>query len=134
MGEIGIHLEYIFILSLESPFESCDIGSSESQFAGSFEEEQSSRVIDLELADDGGSIIGRMVVDDQDMEFFGQVHHSEDQVSDIFSFLVGWNDDQGVGHGDKEQIIVLAKIVYFTISLIRVADLGVGFEKYWLEI
>jgi hypothetical protein len=134
MGEIGIHLEYIFIVSFECPFESCDIGSSESQFAGSFEEEQSSRVIDLELADDSGGIIGGMVIDDQDMEFFGQVHHSEDQVPDIFSFLVGWDDDEGVGHGDKEQIIVWAKLVYFY----HIADQGLqyrgSFEKYWLEI
>ena len=99
MGEVGIHFEHIFILVFEGPLEACQIGGSESQFSGPLDQEEASRVVDLELFDDSGGMIGGMVVNDQDVELFGEAENGKQEWLDVFGFLVGGYDDEGIGHG-----------------------------------
>ena len=72
VGKVGIHFENIVVTLLQCPFEACDIGGSESKFAASFNQMQSSGIIPLsglkfflQVFHNSGSPVRRAVVNHQ---------------------------------------------------------------------
>ena len=70
VAEVGIHLEGIVVVVLQTPAEAGEIGGAESHFSFTFDHEQSFGELGLQCFDNSGSAIGRTIVDDQYVEWF----------------------------------------------------------------
>ena len=112
MAEVGIHLEDIVVVSFQCPFETCNIGSPQSQLALTLDDEEP--VVEFrrhQSADNGSSSVGRTVVNDKDMETLIQGEYGSDDLRDILLLIVRWDDDYTVA---------LVHLVIFCDAKIRI--------------
>ena len=95
MTEVGIHFKDVVILVFQRPLEASDVGSSQSEFAATFNEVQSvlEGITAYEILDNGGCSIGRIVIQYQNVESVLQSHDGMDDVANILLFVVGRNND-----------------------------------------
>ena len=96
VGEVGIHLEAVFVTALKHPAESGDVGCAETLFPGALNEVERGGKLALKTADDGGSAVGRAVVDDEDVELLGQGEYCTDYLLDVLFLVVCRYDDDRV--------------------------------------
>lgn len=93
VGEVGIHLEAVFVTALKHPAESGDVGCAETLFPGTLNEVERGGELALKAADDGGSAVGRAVVDDEDVELLWQGEYCADYLLDVLLLVVCRYDD-----------------------------------------
>ena len=93
VGEVSIHLENILVVAFQRPLETCDIGRAQSQFSGTFQDEEPVGELSHHAFHDIGGAIGTVVVDDEDIEGHRQVEDITDDLLDVFLFLIGWYND-----------------------------------------
>ena len=96
MAEVGIHLENVVILMLDGPLESGDVGGAEAELSLAFHHEEAVGEFLLHTAHDVGSAVGRVVLDDEDVEIFFKAEHRTDNVLDVLLFIISRYDDDAV--------------------------------------
>ena len=99
--KVRVHLKNILVVLLEGPLEAVDVGGTQAQLALALVEVYASRMLSLHLAHQVGRAVGRIVVDDEQVEGFRQCNHSLDDGLDVLAFLVGGYDDQSMRHAAK---------------------------------
>ena len=80
----------------DSPFETTDVGGTETEFAGTFYHEQTFGELLLQLFDNGSSPIGRTVFDDEYMEYFFQPEYGADDIFDVLFLVIRGDDNDAV--------------------------------------
>ena len=110
VAKVGVHLEDIVRLMLDSPLKTSDIGSTQALFAFPLDEVDAAFVLALHhLLDDVGSAVGRTVVNDQYLKQNRQFHHSCDDGLDVLFLVVSRNNDQSFYHkGNQFSVIILS--------------------------
>ena len=96
MREVGIHFDNKLIASVETPFEAHDVSRAEPQLSAAFQQVQAAVPLLLHSFDNGGSPVGRVVVDNQHIEHHRKREHGVDDVLDIFFFVVCGNNHHTV--------------------------------------
>ena len=96
MAEVGIHFEHIIVLMFDGPLETGDIGGSEPEFPLAFHHEEAVGELPLHPADDVGSAVGRVILDDEDVEKLFQSEYRPDDVLDVLLFVIGRYDDNAI--------------------------------------
>ena len=72
MGEVGVHLDDILIVTLERPLETGDVGSAKTELPGAFHQMNALRILLNKPLHYRGSAVGRVVIDDQYIKFVWQ--------------------------------------------------------------
>ena len=88
VAEVGIHLEDIVVAGVERAAEALDVGRAETELAGTLGEQHAARILRHLLAHDGGSAVGRVVVNHEHVEAVRQFHHCVDDCRRILSLVV----------------------------------------------
>src|SRR5262245_20121012 len=93
VGEVGVHLEDVLGPLIERVAEAVAVGRTQPQLARSLEQMDARRGGHPLLHDRGGAV-GRVVVDDEDVQVEGQRHQSVEQRRNVLAFVVGGDDDE----------------------------------------
>ena len=96
MAEVGIHFENVVILMFYGPFESGNVGSTQTQLTLALYHKEAVGELGLHMANDVGCAVGRVVLDDEDVEIFLEGEHRTDNVLDVLLFIIGWYNDDAV--------------------------------------
>ena len=96
MAEVGIHFKDVVVSLFDRPFEAGDVSCSQSEFAFSFNHEQTFGEFLLQTAYDVGRSVGRVVFDDQNMECLFQSEYCPDYILDVFLLIVSRNNHDTV--------------------------------------
>ena len=97
VAEVGIHLEDIVVVVLQSPFEPSDISRSQTEFSTPFDNKEAVAVFsDHQSTHDSCRTVGRTIVDDKDMETLIQGEYRTDNFLDILLLIIGRNDNYTV--------------------------------------
>ena len=99
--EIAVHLENVVVSVFERPLESGQVGRSQSQFALTFDQVQLPGILLLFFLHDRSRAVRRAVVDDQQVEFFGQRKDFVDHRTDVVQLVIGGNDYQVLHRGQR---------------------------------
>ena len=87
VAEVGVHLEYVFILVLQRPLEARDVSRAKPQLARALDDEQAVAKLAVNQAmHDGGGAVGRAVVNHEDVETLFQREHRTYYFLDVFLF------------------------------------------------
>ena len=97
MRKVGIHLEDVAVVLLQCPFESSDVGSSQTQFSTALYEVQFSREISAHQSfHDARRAVGRAIINHEDMESLFEREHGTNDFLDILFLVVGRNDNYAI--------------------------------------
>ena len=80
----------------DGPFEPGDVGGAETEFSFPLNQKQAIVEFFLQFLNDAGSAVGRIVVDDENVEILFEVKHISDNIFDIFLFVVCRNKNNAV--------------------------------------
>ena len=96
MAEVGVHFEDVVILMFYGPFESGDVGSTQAQLALTLYHKEAVGKLGLHTAYNVGCAVGRVVLDDEDVEIFLEGEHRTNDVFDVFLLVIGRYDNNAI--------------------------------------
>ena len=114
VAEVGVHLKDVVVFMFQRPFESSDIGCSQSLFSSAFDDEEAVAEFGTHQAlYDGGRSVGTTIVDDKDMKALLKSKHGPDDLLYIFLFIISRNNDYGIAGIHFLLIFYIAKLRIF---------------------
>lgn len=102
MREIAVHFENEFVIAFEGPFEAGAIGAAEALFFGAMKD-VNSWIFGGDFVGELASAVGRIVIDDKDVNGGGHLHDASNDVREIFPLVIRRNDDDGVAHSAADR-------------------------------
>ena len=97
MREVGVHLDDVVIAMLQRPFEPGNVGGAEAQLASALHQMHTLGVLANEFAHDGGSAVGRTVVNHKHVELvLGDFEHSLGDGTDVFLLVISGYDNDAI--------------------------------------
>ncbi len=97
MGKIGIHFEDELVAPFKCPFKTGDVGPAQSLFSLSVEDVDSG-IRRGHFVEQLAGPVGGVVVNEQNVRFGTMAENGPSYIPDIFLFVIGWDDNQGVVH------------------------------------
>ena len=91
--EVGIHIDQQFVVLADAKLEAGGHGGTESQLSGSVQDMQSG-FAESQLFDQLSGAVGRIVIDDEDLQIGAQVQQQGQQFPQILDFVVGTECDE----------------------------------------
>ena len=97
MGEVGIHLEDVVVTMFQTPFETCDVGSAQSLFSCTLQQEQTVGKLCLHQSlHNGGSAVRGTIINHKNVETFLQCKYCTDNLLNILLLVVSRYDNYAV--------------------------------------
>ena len=89
MAEVGVHLKDVLVAMAEGPFEARDVGGAQAPLAATLNDKQAASKLGVHqpvyyLC----GTIGAAVVDNQDVETFGEGKHGTDNLLDVLLLVI----------------------------------------------
>ena len=99
VAKVGIHLQDVVVVVLESPLEAGNVGCPQSLFTAAAEQEDPTRLLLRNLGNLGTGAVGRSIVHDEDVEGgIAQLQYRSRDGADILYLIIGRYDDQLTSH------------------------------------
>ena len=99
MAEVGIHLEDEVIALLQRPFETHDIGCTQTEFTRTLQDMQTTgKLISHQALNNGSSTIRTSVIDNEDIKLLFETEDSTDDFLDVFLLIICRNDYYAITH------------------------------------
>ncbi len=88
MREVSVHLADEFVVFFKTVSEAFDIGCPEPEFACALNDIYPAGVLSYFLLYNPGGAVGRIIVDDKDIEWYRQCKNSVDDGGGVLTFVI----------------------------------------------